>query len=64
MCIYCVNWGFRVPGIGMNAAVRDEIAREFGPWLNRLQFRGEGYREGEVFESFGIIYVPDPYSAR
>ena len=64
VCIYCVNWGFRVEGIGMNAVAREEIAREFGPWLNRLQFRGQGHREGEVFESFGIVYVPAPYSAR
>jgi hypothetical protein len=48
----------------MDAAVREEIALEFGPWLNRLQFRGQGYHEGEVFESFGIVYVPDPYAGR
>ena len=40
---------------------RHEIADEFGPWLRQLQFRGEGYRDGAVFESFGICYVPNPY---
>ena len=40
---------------------RPEIADEFGPWLRQLQFRGEGYRDGAVFESFGICYVPNPY---
>ena len=64
LCIYCVNWGFRLPLLGMNAPVRDEIANEFGPWLNSLQYRGEGYRDGEVFQSYGIVYVPDPYTAR
>jgi len=64
VCIYCINWGFRLAAIGMDAPARNEIAGEFGPWLSRLQFRGQGYRDGEVFESFGIIYVPDPYSAR
>jgi len=64
VCIYCINWGFRVASVGMDAAVREEIALEFGPWLNRLQFRGQGYHEGEVFESFGIVYVPDPYAGR
>ena len=64
VCIYCINWGFRVATIGMDAVARDEIAHEFGPWLNRLQFHGQGYREGEVFESFGIVYLPDPYATR
>lgn len=64
ICIYCVNCGFRLPSVGMDAPKRDEIAREFGPWLNRLQFHGQGYRDGAVFESFGIVYVPDPYTGK
>lgn len=64
LAIYCINWGFRLPGIGMNAPARSEIASEFGPWLQRLQFCGEGYRDGEVFRCYGIVYVPDPYSPR
>lgn len=62
--IYCVNWGFRLASIGMNATVRQEIADEFGPWLNQLQFRGQGMRDGNVYDSFGITYVPDPYTSR
>jgi hypothetical protein len=62
ICIYCVNWGFRLPTLGMNAAVRPEIADEFGPWLNNLQFRGQGYKDGNVFEVYGICYVPNPYA--
>jgi hypothetical protein len=64
ICIYSVNCGFRLPSIGMDAPKRDEIAREFGPWLNQLQFRGQGYRDGEVFETFGIVYVRDPHTGR
>lgn len=64
VCIYCVNWGFRLASLGMNEPVRQEIAEEFGPWLNRLQFRGDAYREGELFQSYGIVYVPDPYEGR
>ena len=64
ICIYCVNWGFRLPSVGMDAPKREEIAREFRPWLNRLQFRGQGYRDGDVFDSFGIVYVPDPYTGK
>lgn len=63
LCIYCVNWGYRAPSIGMAAPVRPEITSEFAPWLKRLQFRGQGYREGDVFETFGVFFVPDPYQA-
>jgi hypothetical protein len=63
MCIYSINWGFRIPQFGMDAAVREEIHREFGPWINRLQFHGEGYRNGVVFESWGITYISNPYAA-
>ena len=63
LCIYCINWGFRLPSLGMDAPVRPEIESEFRPWLNRLQFRGEGYRDGNVFKSFGIAFVPDPYGS-
>lgn len=64
LAIYCVNWGFRLPSMGMTAATRPEIADEFGPWLNQLQFRGQGYRDGNVYHTYGITYVPDPYTAR
>ncbi|MCR9291858.1 MAG: DUF3800 domain-containing protein [bacterium] len=63
LCIYCVNWGFRLP-YGMNAEVRKEISDRFSIWLSELQFRGQAYREGRVFSVFGIVYVPDPYTSR
>lgn len=62
LCVYCVNWGFRLPALGMDAAVRPEIESEFRPWLDSLQFRGEGTRNGNVFKSFGIVLVPSPYN--
>jgi hypothetical protein len=62
LCIYCVNWGFRLPAQGMDAPRRDEIAHEFGQWLNRLQYHGQGRKDGQVFDSWGIIYVPNPYA--
>lgn len=64
LAIYCVNWGFRLPSQGMNASVRPEIAKNYGRWLAQLQFRGEGFRDGAVYESYGIVFVPDPYEAR
>jgi hypothetical protein len=64
VCIYAINWGFRLPERGMDALARPEIANEFGPWLRRLQFEGDGYRDGVVFKTYGIAYVPDPYEPR
>jgi hypothetical protein len=64
LAIYCVNWGFRLPTRGMDAPVRREIADGFGSWLAQLQFRGQGHRDGVVHELFGIVFVPDPYTAR
>ncbi len=61
LMIYCVNWGFRLPAFGMNEPVRKEIADEFGPWLNQLQYHGRVEREGRPFDSYGIVFVPNPY---
>jgi len=47
----------------MDAPVRRELADEFSQWLYRLQFNGDGYREGKVFALTGIIYVPNPYGS-
>lgn len=44
MVIYCVNWGFRVQANGMTAPTRPEIAGDFGPWLNQLQYVGHPCR--------------------
>lgn len=60
LCIYCVNWSFRLPTQGMNEPVREEIRTEFLDWLRWLQYHGQGYREGRVFESWGICFVPNP----
>ncbi|MBI4880543.1 MAG: DUF3800 domain-containing protein [Planctomycetes bacterium] len=64
LAIYCVNWGFRLPNRGMDAPVRPEIAVKYRPWLAQLQFRGEGYRDGAVYDSYGIAFVPDLYETR
>lgn len=64
LAIYCVNWGFRRSNIGMVAPTRTEIADEFGPWLERLQFHGEVYKNGDVYKCHGVVFVPDPYTSR
>ncbi len=60
LCIYCLNWAFRLPTHGMSEPVREEICTEFLDWLRSLQFHGEGYKDGRVFETWGICYVPNP----
>jgi hypothetical protein len=60
VCISCVNWAFRLPTHGMNEPVREELRREFFDWLRGLQFHGDGYKDGHVFEVWGICYVPNP----
>lgn len=62
LCIYCLNWGFRLPSQGMDKPKRDEIGNEFGPWLNQLQFAGDAERDGNVFKCWGIVYVKNPYA--
>ena len=62
LCIYCLNWGFRLPSQGMAAPTRTEIADEFGPWLNQLQFVGDGEKGGQVFKCRGIVFVQNPYA--
>jgi len=64
VCIYCLNWGFRLQSRGMNAVTRTEIATEFGPWLNSIQFEGDAYNDGQVHRTYGIVFVPDPYVGR
>lgn len=60
--VYAINAGLRLPE--MTEPPREEVGVEFGPLLSRLQWRGDGYREGVAFKTRGIVYVPDPYSAR
>src|SRR5207244_1610929 len=59
--IYCINFAFRLPGRGMDAPARKELQDEFASHLFDLQYRGQGYRDGKVFDTYGIAYVPDPY---
>lgn len=68
LCIYSLNWGFRIPALGMDAPVRQEIADEFAGWLGRLQFKSglDVDEEGgdRQIDLFSIVYVPDPYTKR
>jgi hypothetical protein len=63
ICLYCLNWGFRLASWGVDLQTREDISTEFGPKLARLQWEGQGYRDGRTFRSWGIVFVPDPYGA-
>lgn len=64
VCIYCVNTGFRLPSRGMDAPVREEIAGRFGTHIESLQYRGRRMRGEDEFDTYGVVYVPDPYERR
>jgi hypothetical protein len=63
LAIYCVNWGYRLAP-GMQGECREELRMDFENSLRRLEFHGDGERDGEVFRTHGIVCVPDPYSNR
>lgn len=64
LCIYCVNCAYRLPTQGMTAAERLDVKNLTSEWIAKLQYHGEGYRDGQVFKTHGIVYVPDPYESR
>lgn len=63
VCLYSLNWGFRLPQWQVES-VRIEIEHDFRPQLDRLQWQGDGFRNGKSFHSYGIVFVPDPYDSR
>lgn len=64
VCIYCINWGFRLSKWGFRGDSREDIGRRYGAKLKKLMFQGTGYRDGETYTSDGIFYLPDPYASR
>lgn len=62
LCLYSLNWGFRPQRWDAEIDTRAEIAREFGPKLARLQWQGEGHRNGQTYRSRGIVLVSDPFT--
>jgi hypothetical protein len=63
ICIYCLNWTFRLPNQGMTEPVREEIHEEFHDWLMKIQFQGDGYKQGQVFKTWGVCFTPNPYAS-
>ena len=63
LVIYSINWGYRNETIDLSAPAREEVAEQFAVKIDELQYRGQGYRDGRVFNQWGICYVPNPYGA-
>lgn len=63
LCLYCINWGFRLPRMGQ-PQTRDEIKDRYMPRLKALEFRGLADDGGTDVPTYGIVHVPDPYSPR
>lgn len=64
LCMYCVNWAYRLPKLGMRATERMDVKNLANEWIEKLQFHGQGYKDGQTFTTHGIVYVPDPYESR
>ncbi|MGI9392646.1 MAG: hypothetical protein ACR2N8_03820, partial [Parvibaculales bacterium] len=66
LCIYATNWGYRQRSWDFKGPKREEIANRYGFRLSELQFKGEvNDRDSyETHTSYGIIFVPDPYTSR
>ena len=64
LCLFCINWGYRLQSWNFKGPQRQEIANKFGGRLNALQFKGDGYQDGITFRTYGIFFVPDPYESR
>ena len=62
--IYALNCGFRLPERGMDAPVRQEVARMFEAPIRKLAWRGVGQGQGAAYASHGVVYVPDLYTTR
>lgn len=61
ICIYAINWGFRLPSRGMDAPVRSEISTDFGPWILNSQADGFSVDETGSHPWFSIVFVLNPY---
>ncbi len=64
ICMYVINWGYRLPAWQGIDEARPEIRDEFEPKLRHLQWTGDGYRDGQTFRSSGIVLVQEPFSSK
>lgn len=63
LCIYCLNWGWRLSEQNMDGPTRPEI-EPFVRLLEEVIWHGSGHWEGKDFPTHSMVYVPDPYDRR
>lgn len=61
LCIYAMNWAYRRGE--MDGPQRVELQPLVG-LLEQLIWSGDGYRDGRVFKTRSVVFVPDPYDSR
>ena len=57
VCIYAINWGYRLSHMENPKPTRAEIEDNFSQWLKKLQYAGTS-DDGKHLV-YGIVYVPD-----
>jgi hypothetical protein len=63
VAIYCLNWGFRLPSLGMNAPTRIEIEKEFGRWLPCFSFTAKFIKKAACTTATASCTWPTPTRA-
>ncbi len=64
LCLYCLNWGFRRYEWDFRGQTREDIAVGYAGLCGKLQFSGDAYDNENVYRTYGIVFVPDPYTGR
>lgn len=62
VALYCINYGYRRNEWGFTGPTRQEIKQRYGGLIHKFRYEGDVCSEGEVYRSYGIVYVADPYA--
>ena len=63
LCIYCLNWAYRVPSIGLDSPTRTEL-EPFARVLRDRVWDQSIQKDGNDLHIYSVIHVPDPYEGR
>lgn len=59
--LYCLVQAHRQPKVGMNAPVREDVARLIGTSLNGLIYQSERIIDGAPYRPMSVFYVDHPW---
>ena len=63
LCIYCVNWGFRLPASGMTRTSRPEIENLFRSVVGTITIPRPGISRWQpCSKPLEFVFVPNPYA--